>query len=100
MAREKDAERRSFAAIQEFEADKKSFYRVYENRHLNKGWREEVTRIKQKVVNLKDRLINIEVELMEDAEALLKKEILLGIDDNNKQIQIILSEEQKDDKND
>lgn len=37
---------------------------------------------------------------MEDAESLFKKEIILGIEERNKHIQIILSEEQKDDKND
>jgi len=36
---------------------------------------------------------------MEDADNLLKKEILVGIDENIKRIQIILNEEQKDEKN-
>lgn len=36
---------------------------------------------------------------MEDASSLLLKEILLNIDESNKMIHIILSEEQKDDKN-
>lgn len=67
---------------------------------MNKIWKEEAIKMKEKIINLKDRLINIEVELVEDAEVLLKKEIMVGIDENNKQIQIILSEEQKDDKND
>ena len=49
---------------------------------------------------MKDSLLNIEVELMEDAESLFKKEIIIGIEEHNKHIQIILSEEQKDDKND
>ena len=35
---------------------------------------------------------------MEDAEAIFKKEILIGIDEENKKIQSILSEEQKDEK--
>lgn len=48
---------------------------------------------------MKDNLLNIEVELMEDADNLLKKEILVGIDENIKRIQIILNEEQKDEKN-
>jgi hypothetical protein len=52
------------------------------------------------VFELKDQLLNIEVELMEDADSLFKKEIILGIEERNKHIQIILSEEQKDDKND
>lgn len=37
---------------------------------------------------------------MEDAENLFKKEIILGIEESNKRIQVILSEEQKDEKND
>ncbi len=52
------------------------------------------------MLELKDQLLNIEVELMEDADSLFKKEIILGIEERNKHIQIILSEEQKDDKND
>ena len=37
---------------------------------------------------------------MEDASSLLMKEVLLNIDESNKVIHMILSEEQKDDKND
>ena len=66
---------------------------------MNKNWREEATNIKQRVTELKDSLLNIEVELMEDVESLFKKEIVLGIEENNKRIQTILSDEQKDDKN-
>lgn len=53
-----------------------------------------------KVFGLKDHLLNIEVELMEDTEALYKKEITVVIDEFNKKIQAILSEEHKEEKND
>jgi hypothetical protein len=73
---------------------------VFENRSINKNWRDEAIRIKDSIFQLKDTLLNIEVELMEDADNLLKKEILVGIDENIKRIGIILNEEQKDEKND
>lgn len=48
--------------------------------------------MRAKIFELKDHLLNIEVELMEDADSLFKKEIILGIEERNKHIQIILSE--------
>lgn len=100
LLREKEAERRSLQAIQQFELERKKFLRIYETRAVNKNWREEAGRLKGRIHSLKDELLNVEVELMEDAESLFKKEIMPGIEERNKHIQIILSEEQKDDKND
>lgn len=71
--REKEAERRSLEAIQNFEKHRKNFLRLYENRSINKDWKEEAIRLKVKIGDLKDTLLNVEVELMEDAENLLKK---------------------------
>lgn len=97
--REKEAEKRSIEAIQNFEKEYKHFLKLYENRSINKAWKEEAVNIKARIYQLKDTLLNVEVELMEDAENLFKKEIILGIEESNKRIQIILSEEQKDEKN-
>ncbi len=44
--------------------------------------------------------MNIEVELMEDADLLYKKEIHGVLEEFNKRIQSILSEEPKEEKND
>ena len=65
---------------------------------MHKNWKDEVQKIETNINKLKATLLNIEVELMEDAETLFKKEIIVLIEEENKKIQSILSEEQKDEK--
>ena len=76
--REKEAENRSLAAIAAFEKQRKNFLRLYENRA--NGWKGEGERVKEGITKLQDELLNIEIELMEDASSLLVKEVLLNID--------------------
>jgi hypothetical protein len=67
LLREKEAERKSLAAIEQFEKQRKNFLRLYDNRFINKDWKEEAVKLKASIAALKDSLLNIEVELMEDA---------------------------------
>jgi hypothetical protein len=40
---------------------------------VNKSWRDDADKLKDRIFGLKDKLLNIEVELMEDAEKLYKQ---------------------------
>ncbi len=71
--------------------DKKNYDKVFENKNIRKNWKEEAANLKAKIMELKDKLLNIQVELVEDSEALFKKEIIPSIDQENKKIQNIMS---------
>lgn len=40
---------------------------------MNRNWKDEAEKLKDKIYDLKDNLLHIEVELMEDADLLYKK---------------------------
>ena len=59
--REKEAEKRALDAIAKFEKDYKAFEKLFENRAVHKNWRDEQVKTKEKILALKDVLLNIEV---------------------------------------
>jgi hypothetical protein len=48
-------------AIQNFEKDHKNFLKIFENRTISKNWKEEAAKLRTKILELKDTLLNIEV---------------------------------------
>lgn len=96
--KEAEAERKSMDAIFQFESEYKNSIKIIENKELHRNWREEAKNIQENIGRLKANLLNIEVELVEDADLLLKRELVPLMEEENKKIQSILSEEQKDEK--
>ena len=72
--------------------------KIFENKVLHPNWKEDAKKMDGIISRLKSTLFNIEIELMEDSDAIFKKEINAIIEEENKKIQSILSEEQKDEK--
>ena len=85
-------------AICGFEQEYKTYMKIFENKALHPNWKEDARKMDAIVSRLKSTLFNIEIELMEDSDAIFKKEINAIIEEENKKIQSILSEEQKDEK--
>lgn len=50
------------------------------------------------ILKLRERLMSIEIELMEDSENIFKKQLMQTFDEENRKLNAILSEEQKNDK--
>ena len=94
--KEQAAEKKTMDAISEFEVEYKNSIKIIETKEIHKNWRDEVKKIEQNIVKLKSTLLNIELELIEDAESLYKNEITYLVDEENKKLNSILVEEQKD----
>lgn len=74
--KEAEAERKSMDAIFQFESEYKNSIKIIENKELHRNWREEAKNIQENIGRLKANLLNIEVELVEDADLLLKRELV------------------------
>lgn len=70
--REKEAERETVQAIEEFERERKTLAKNIESKIQGPAEREEIQKLVDSTELLRDKLLTIEIELVEDTENSLK----------------------------